>query len=129
MLTSVAVYEEAPRKRLPVSPVERLLESLSDTAGVYVPPGEDEATYFADLAQDIRDNMCEPFEVSAVVMPPGFPNVAVGSFISGECVARRDGYWLVYSPEIDTFFCLWGEDEEHLGARGIFGSPLYCWSA
>jgi hypothetical protein len=89
----------------------------------------DEATYLSELAQDIRNNMCKPFEVSAIVMPPGFPDVAVGSTISGQCVAQRDGYWLVYSPQEDIFFCFWGEDEKHLGARGIFGSPLYCWSA
>ena len=112
-----------------MSPIEKLLESLSDTSNVYVPPGVDEATYFSELAQDIRNNMHEPFEVSAIVMPPGFPDIATGSTISGQCVAQHDGYWLVYSPEEDTFFCFWGEDEKHLGARGIFGSPLYCWSA
>lgn len=110
-------------------PIEKLLRSLGDTAGVYVPPSVDEAMYLSDLAQDIRNNLCEPFEVSAIVMPPGFHDVAEGSVISGTCVARRDGYWLVYSPERDTFYCFWGEDEKHLGARGIIGSPLYCWSA
>lgn len=112
-----------------MSPIEKLLGSLGDTTGVYVPPGVDDDAYFSDLAQDIRDNLCEPFEVSAVVMPPGFPDVAEGSYISGMCVAQRDGYWLVYSLEKDTFFCFWGEDEKHLGARGTFGSPLCCWSA
>jgi len=112
-----------------VSALEKLLGSLDDTTNVYVPPDVDEATYFSELAQDIRNHTCEPFEVSATVMPPGFPDIPLGRTISGECVAQHDGYWLIYSPEKDTFFCFWGEDEKHLGARGIFGSPLYCWSA
>lgn len=87
-----------------MSAVEKLLARLNDTSDVYVPPGVDEATYFSRLAQNIRNHICEPFEVSATVTPPGFPDIAMGSSISGECVARHAGYWLVYSPQKDTFF-------------------------
>lgn len=62
-------------------------------------------------------------------MPPGFPRTAVGSSISGQCVAHNAGYWLVYQPEQDRFYCFWGTDRNNLGAHGVFGSPLYCWSA
>ena len=112
-----------------MSPLERLETSLSDTSGVYVGEGVDKGRFFSELADDIRSHKCEPFEVSAVVMPPGFPEAPVGSSISGVCVARRDGYWLVYQPEHDYFCCFWGNSQESLGAHGIFGGPLYCWSA
>jgi hypothetical protein len=35
----------------------------------------------------------------------------------------------VYQPESDCFYCFWGTDLAALGAHGVFGSPLYCWSA
>jgi hypothetical protein len=112
-----------------ISPLERLEAALSDTSNVYVGAEVDEASYFSGLAEDIRRHMCEPFQASAEVMPPGFPGIPLGSTITGLCVARRDGYWLVYQPESDCFYCFWGTDLGALGAHGVFGSPLYCWSA
>lgn len=113
----------------PISPIEKLEAALSDRSGVYVHAGVDEEVYFSELAEDIRSSQCEPFEVSAVVMPPGFPDAEIGSVISGQCVAQRAGYWLVYQPDQDRFYCFWGTDSKQLGAHGVFGSPLYCWSA
>lgn len=112
-----------------VSPIERLKEALSDTSDVYVNDGVDEERYFEGLRASIRRHMCEPFQVSAEVMEPGFDDVALGDSITGLCVAHNDGEWLVYQPEQDTFYCFWGPDAEQLGARGVIGSPLYCWSA
>lgn len=112
-----------------ISPLKKLEAALSDTSGVYVNSGVDEARYFAALADSIRDCICEPFQLSATVMPPGFPDYALGDVISGQCVAHSDGYWLVYQPEQECFYCFWGESRSNLGARGVFGSPLYCWSA
>ena len=112
-----------------ISPLEVLEAALSDSAGVYVNAGVVAVKHYAELAADIRGNMHEPFSVSAVVMPPGFPDYALGDVISGQCVAHSDGYWLVYQPEQDRFYCFWGESPSNLGARGVFGSPLYCWSA
>ena len=111
------------------SPIEKLEAALGDTTGVYVNAGVDRESYFAELAEEIRRHECEPFEVSAEVMPPGFDDAEIGSTISGLCVAFDSGYWLVYQPEQDRFYCFWGEDAAHLGARGVSGSPLYCWSA
>ena len=112
-----------------MSVLDKLEAALSDTSDVYVNAGVDEKTYFAELADDIRRHCSEPFEISAVVMPPGFPDAAVGNVVSGQCVAHNAGYWLVYQPEQDRFCCFWGTDSKHLGAHGVFGSPLYCWSA
>jgi hypothetical protein len=112
-----------------VSPTAKLEQALSDTSGVYVNVGVNARAYFAGLVADIRKHMCEPFPVSAAVLPPGFPDADVGSRISGQCVAHSDGYWLVYQPEQDRFYCFWGTDPSNLGARGVVGSPLYCWSA
>ncbi len=112
-----------------ISPIERLESALSDTSDVYVNAGVDEVSYFANLAEDIRRHICEPFRVSAEVMPPGFEDAEVGSIISGLCLAHDAGYWLVYQPEQDRFYCFWGADPAHLGARGVSGSPLRCWSA
>jgi hypothetical protein len=112
-----------------ISPLERLEAALSDTTGVYVNAGVDAATYYAQLAEGIRRNMHQPFPVSAVVMPPGFSGMNIGERISGQCVAHSEGYWLVYQPLQDIFYCFWGTDQSNLGARGVSGGPLYCWSA
>lgn len=109
--------------------LKRLEDMLMDTTDVYVSPGVDRERYFSELIADIRSHTCIPFEVTAEVMPPGFPDEDVGRTITGLCVARRDGYWLVYRPESDLFYCFWGQEPDALGAYGIFGSPLYCWTA
>lgn len=112
-----------------ISPLTKLELSLCDTSGVYVNSGIDPSDYFTNLADDIRQHLCEPFPISAVVMPPGFSDIGLGSRISGQCVAHRTGYWLVYEPSQDRFYCFWGTDPGNLGAHGVSGSPLYCWSA
>ena len=109
--------------------IEKLERALSDPADVYFGPGVDADAYLAGLAADIRAHICVPFQLSATVMPPGFPSMNVGDVISGQCVAHRNGYWLVYHPEHDCFYCFWGTARSNLGAHGVFGQPLYCWSA
>ena len=100
--------------------------ALAREAGaVYVPPNTDAR----DVESDIRANLCEPFLVSAQVMPPGYPFAAIGSAISGYCIAHNAGYWLIYQPEAQRFLCFWGEAVRNLGAHGVYGNPLYCWSA
>lgn len=108
---------------------EKLESALSDESGVYVGDDVDRDLYIIGLREDIRGHRCDPFQLSAIAMPPGFPDVADGSIITGSCVAKKNGYWLVYQPDQDTFYCFWGTDPEHLGAHGVYGSPLYCWSA
>lgn len=110
-------------------PLERLDAMFLETDGVYVNAGVDEAAYFEGLRASIKEHLCTPFHVSAVVTEPGFPDLAVGAGIAGWCVAHSAGYWLVYQPERDRFLCFWGAHVDALGAPGIFGSPLYCWSA
>ena len=109
--------------------IEKLERALSDPAGLYVGSAVDADAYLADLTSDVRAHICTPFPVSATVMPPGFPAAEVGSVISGLCVAHRAGYWLIYQPEHDSFYCFWGSDSSNLGAHGVSGHPLYCWSA
>lgn len=107
-----------------------ILESrLADGTGVYVNAGINASVYLAELAEDVRRNECQPFEVSAVVMAPGLSGFEDGERITGLCVAKADGRWLVYRPEDDLFYAFWGASQECLGAHGVFGSPLYCWSA
>lgn len=103
--------------------------ALDEAADVHIGPGIDRSSHLRELAESIRRNMCEPFPVCAVVMPPGFPDRAVGDEVRGLCFAVKDGYWLVYQPEEDTFYCFWGQSADALGAHGVVGSPLYCWSA
>jgi len=115
-----------------MSPIQRLEESLQDGTGVYVDSGTNAEQYLADLASEIRRNLCAPFDLCAVVTEPGFPNVSqrpIGATVQAICVAHRAGYWLVYDQVRDEFMCFWGTSKEHLSAPGIFGSPLYCWSA
>lgn len=112
-----------------MSPAEKLMSRLSDSTGVYIAQDTDAKFYLKSLSDDIIKNKCEPFLVRAVVMEPGFPDMTEGSLIEGWCVARKDGYWLVYHPGNDTFYCFWGRDANDLGAHGVYGAPLYCWSA
>lgn len=102
---------------------------LHDTTDVYIVQGTDAEIYIAGLVSDIRTHMCEPFPVRATVMEQGFADAAPGSMVSGWCVAHHAGYWLVYSTEQDRFYCFWGHNPDNLGAHGVFGSPLSCWSA
>lgn len=112
-----------------INPLEALESRLADGAGVFVNPGVDPADYFNEIAEDIRRNQCLPFLVSAVVMAPGIPGFEPGEKVAGVCVARAKGRWLVYREQDDLFLAFWGGSAEDLGAHGIFGSPLYCWSA
>lgn len=112
-----------------MSPLEKLESALGDTNGVYIGAQQYAEEYIAALRSDIRSRLCEPFPISAIVMAPGFPDVPVGSVLTGHCVAFREGCWLVYESEKDRFLCFWGTDENNLGAHGVYGNPLYCWSA
>jgi hypothetical protein len=107
----------------------KLEQAMTDTSDVFIGRDIDAEEYLSGLANDLRAHVCAPFAISAKVMAPGFPGMAIGDIISGQCVAHRLGYWLVYQPELDRFTCFWGESQSNLGARGVFGSPLYCWSA
>jgi hypothetical protein len=107
----------------------KLEEAIPRCDDVFVNRGVDEATYLASLAADIRAHLCEPFAVDAKVVEPGFPFANVGQTIQGFCIAQRSGYWLVYQPKESRFLCFRGESASSLGAAGVFGSPLYCWSA
>jgi hypothetical protein len=111
------------------SMLAKLEAALGDTSDVYIGKDVDEKTYIKDLTDSIHTSTCAPFPVTATVMPPGFPDTAIGSTVSGFCLAKQAGYWLVYQPAEDRFLCFWGDDQNHLGAHGVVGSPLYCWSA
>lgn len=102
----------------------------ADTSGVFVNTGVDAQRYLSGLVADIRANTCSPFLLSATVMEPEFPGMAVGSSISGYCVAHSSsGHWLVFQPERDQYYCLRGTDRENLGAHAVFGGALCYWSA
>jgi hypothetical protein len=108
---------------------ERLEAALAETTDVYVSAGVEPEAYFERLRNDILKHQCVPYAVSAQVMAPGFPGLNIGETLRGFCLAKNRGYWLVYSPERDTFFCFWGSSEQNLGAHGVSGSPLHCWSS
>lgn len=109
--------------------LDKLKERILDASGVYIPPGMDEANFISTIVDDIRSNMHEPYDISAKVVPPAFPGKKVGDLVRGQCVANRGGYWLVYDKADDVFYCFWGSDINNLTAPGIFGSPIYCWTA
>lgn len=92
---------------------------------IYVPP----STSASDAEASLREHICEPFGVQAIVMPPGFPFAEEGATLSGTCLAHGNGYWLVYQAEEERFLCFWGQSASKLGAHGVYGNPLYCWSA
>ena len=112
-----------------LDPLARLKARMSDISDVYVSPSWNAESYIAGLENEVREAICAPFPVHAKVEEPGFPDAKVGDTITGQCVAHSDGYWLVYQSDRDEFLCFWGPDVDNLGAPGISGSPLYCWSA
>lgn len=108
---------------------EILLSRLTDGTGVYVQDGVDAEIYFARIAERILKHVCEPYRVSAEVVDPGFPHLLNGERIEGVCVAQSVGRRLVYRSEDDLFYAFWGTDVDSLEAPGVYGGPLYCWSA
>ncbi|HAV72647.1 MAG TPA: hypothetical protein DCX91_12345 [Stenotrophomonas sp.] len=101
-----------------------MMSELSDSTGVYIAPGTDEKFYLQCLSDDIIKNQCEPFLARAVVAAPGFPDLAEGSFTEGWCVARKDGYWLVYHRGM-TFFTVSGEVMLMISVLMVFAGRLY----
>jgi hypothetical protein len=94
-------------------------------ADLYVPPNSDAASVEAS----IRAHLCEPLWLTATVEEPGFSFAGVGERLAGYCIAQTQGYWLVYQPNEERFLCFWGTSQDNLGAHGVVGNPLYCWSA
>jgi hypothetical protein len=107
----------------------RFEAAIGSSDDVFIGDAVDRSVRLAELADDIRSHTCEPFLVEAEVMAPGFPFAKVGEHLSGYCIAFANGYWLVYQPNADRFLCFWGESPAALGAHGVLGSPLSCWSA
>jgi hypothetical protein len=122
------IQQDMFSRRSALEALERAL--LQDAKDVYLAAGADLKEYSASIEEDIRANLCEPFGIFAEVSAPGFPFAPVGTHVSGMCIAHSSsGYWLVFQPEEERFLCFWGEDQAHLSAPGVYGSPLYCWSA
>ena len=107
----------------------QLLQDILKPTTAYTNRGIDEETYIEGLRESIRAAMCEPYPLAAIVREPAFPFAAIGETLEGFCVAKRDGYWLVRDPQRGTYYAFWGTAENSLGARGVFGDPVYCWSA
>lgn len=105
----------------------RLEADLADTSGIIVPKGEVEEKYFEKLRSSIREHAMGPDLVSAIVVKPGFKNRPLGSTVSGYLLAKVEGYWLVFEPDEQQYYCFWGTDPANLGAYGVCGNPLYCW--
>lgn len=100
---------------------------LADTSGIIVPKGRDADSYFEELRSSIRVHATAPDLISAIVKEPGFNHRALGSVVSGYLLAKTEGYWLVFEPHEDEYYCFWGIDPVELGAYGVCGNPLYCW--
>ncbi|MCL9983282.1 MAG: hypothetical protein NBV60_09010 [Erythrobacter sp.] len=107
----------------------RFEEAIRQTDDVFVSRHLNREEYLVRLESSLRDSLCDPFELSAMVTEPGFEGLEEGSLVSGTCIAETNGYWLVYSQKRDTFLIFWGMQKGNLGAPGIEGSPLACWSA
>ncbi|WP_405119695.1 hypothetical protein [Pseudomonas leptonychotis] len=105
----------------------KLEVDLADTSGIIVPKGQDETEYFEYLRSTIREHATEADWISAVVVEPGFRHREIGSTISGYLLAKTKGYWLIFEPEENEYYCFWGETADNLGAYGVSGNPLYCW--
>jgi len=107
---------------------DQILErSFTDTGNVFTSHVDDPARYIADAIESIRSSRCEPFLLKAPVMEPGFEGKELGDIVEGYCLAHSAGYWLVYHPKEEVFYCFWGLRRDSLGARGVTGSALECW--
>ena len=106
--------------------VRALDEALAgECADLYVPPNSD----VKSVEASIRAHLCEPMWLTATVEAPGFPFACVGEMLAGYCIAQAQGYWPIYQPNEQRFLCFWGTSSASLGAHGVVGNPLYCWSA
>jgi hypothetical protein len=108
---------------------EILEESFKDTEMVFSGHVTDRDEYIKNAIKSIRESKCDPYLLKAVVKKPGFEGKNIGDTIQGYCVAKSEGYWLVYQTEDKVFYCFWGTSEENLGAHGVVGSALECWLA
>ena len=109
---------------------EQLEVSMEGNPPVIVPNGRDEKEYFEGLRASIRECATPVIQVTATVMEPGFEGKELGSAITGYLLAKSldpVGYWLVYQPYENEYYCFWGPDESQLGAYGVSGNPIYCW--
>jgi hypothetical protein len=71
--------------------------------------GMNPSEYLEELANDIRRNACQPFELSAVVMAPGIPGFDDGEEITGMCVAKEGGRLAGLPGEGGiVFYAFWG---------------------
>jgi len=107
----------------------RFEETIRETDDVFVSKDQNREEYLVRLESGLRDSLCHSFELNAKVTKPGLEGLEEGSCVSGTCIAEANGYWLVYSPDRDTFLIFWGMQKDKLGAPGIEGSPLACWAA
>ncbi|WP_129588387.1 hypothetical protein [Solilutibacter silvestris] len=112
-----------------LSLLQKLDQDLGDGSEVYIHPSEDESQKLTDIRQHILDSACEPFEMTATVMAPGFPDLAIGNQIKAICLAHDRGYWLGWDEPGKRYVCFWGDNPGSLGAHGVFGSAMYCWTA
>lgn len=109
---------------------EKLEIAMKGDPPVIVPKGRDEQEYFEGLRASIRECATPAVQVTATVMEPGFESKELGTTITGYLLAKnlgQIGYWLVYQPDEDEYYCFWGSDESKLGAYGVAGNPIYCW--
>lgn len=110
--------------------LDRILEeNFSHIDDMFIGKDKNEREYIENAIQSIRKAKCVPFLLRARVVEPGFPDKAIGDTIEGYCVSHKEGYWLVYEPREKTFYCFWGTSTDNLGAHGVFGNALYCWTA
>ena len=106
---------------------KNLETAMKDDPPIIVPQGLDAQEYFEELRASIRECATSAIQVTATVREPGFQGKELGSTITGYLMAKSSGYWLVYQPDEDDYYCFWGPDESKLGAHGVCGNPIYCW--
>lgn len=115
------------------NPYWEILElAMLDTPPVIVPKGVEDEAYFDMLRASIREHAAPAELVSAKVKEPGFKHRPLESTVTGYLLAKNVasgavGYWLVYVPQENEYYCFWGPDKESLGAYGVCGNPIYCW--
>jgi hypothetical protein len=127
LLARVTVFASTLKTMFDLAAARAALDAAIEAEGeaCYVSPSIDRR----EAMDDVLVHLCEPFDVTAQVMPPGFAFAEIGRSVSAVCIAHRDGNWLVYQPDERRFVCFWGTSREHLGAHGVVGNPLYCWTA
>jgi hypothetical protein len=108
---------------MPILSLEKLEACMADTSDVYVGAGWDRESYLKGVEQGLRDAVCSPFPVSAIVEEPGSQTpTLVPQYRACAWRALKDIGWYI-SPRM-TDSCVFGEESREAVGAWNMGLPF-----